>query len=85
MKLFFFNNNTYGICYTVMAESRDEAIHNLKVHLKRQEESWHDKNYDYAKDDEIRKGRAVGNFNTKEDQFVIEEYGSGEIIETEYS
>lgn len=85
MNNYFFSNKTWGPCYTVMAESKEEAIKKLKAFFK------NDKAYksggEYM---EVRKKRTVGEFKRQEgkhskQEFNIEEFKSDEVIETEYS
>lgn len=91
MKMYFFSNKSWGMCYTVMAESTEEAKSKVIEHLKKKYDS------------DVSTYKSMYGSNSKKlqiqldilendykemsslEEFVIIEYGVGEILETEYS
>lgn len=69
MKNYFFSYTDWGTCYTVMAESKKEAIDIVFNHIEKQDQyTTHYKNKKLMLE-----------------KYDIEEYAPGQVIETEYS
>lgn len=85
MKNYFFSNNTYGHCYTVMAESYQDAIVQVNLYIAADEKQLNDKNTNWREVEDARKKRVVASTSIGDKGFNIEEYGLSEVIETEYS
>lgn len=94
MKNYFFSRSDWGICYTVLAESKDKAIKIVKSYIKEEHRKERENtgsmvtqdNVDFwKKEDELRKKRIIANIHMDNASFHIEEYDIGEVIETEYA
>jgi hypothetical protein len=85
MKNYFFSNDGYGVCYTVMAESYQDAIMQVSLYIAETGKLINDKTTNWKKVEKARKKRVVARTSIDDEGFNIEEYGLGEVIETEYS
>ena len=86
MKNYFFSNvDEYGVCYTVMAGSYQDAIVQVNLYIAAEEKQLNDKTTNWQEVEEARKKRVVARTSIGDEHFNIEEYDLGEVIETEYS
>lgn len=91
MKMFHFNANNFDVEFTTLAESPEEALENVKFHLKSNFDKWK-KNFKTDDDDsytilvqeeyELWKNATVDNLPN---QYTIDVYESGQVLETEVS
>ena len=84
MKNYFLSNKDWGDCYTVMANDQKEAIKIVKKFIKDEEEKLekYERTGDRVLDRQLKK---VGDVKIGENDFDVIEFGSGEVIETEYA
>lgn len=80
MNNYFFANHGYGRCFTVIAESEEEAIAKVKVYLRSGEKS-----YNLLEKNEIATCLLDVDDGERKDKFSIHEFKSEEVIETEYA
>ncbi len=80
MNNYFFSNQTWGECYTVMAENKNEAIKTVKRYI-REEDDKLKSTLPYVE----RVLNTVGEIEINDYKFDIIEFKDGEVIETEYA
>lgn len=85
MKTYFFSNQSWGHCYTVMANNMKEAIKVVKKHIADDEKEG--KSNKPCVEPLIRKVGEVKlrSYGTQMHKFDIREYRVKEVIDTEYS
>jgi len=88
MNNYFFSNESWGPCYTVMANNKEEAIAKVKKFLI--DEIQKMKDCQEGKKKYVnREFKKVGNIKLKHKYdthgFVIREFNDSEVIETEYA
>lgn len=82
-KVYYFNNRDFGICYTIMTESLDEAINKVKSYILDVKCRPDTHNFELENIElQTKKAAAI---KLEDGHYQIEEYNAGEIIETEHS
>jgi len=86
MNMYFFSNKSYGSCYTVMADTLEEAREIVKQYIqgdnKKHENPITTK--ELKKEWQAEEDRTVGEFSFGGNYFIIRMYGPYGVIETDY-